>query len=113
MIRVPLKQPTPPHGRHKSLKATLNLDLSFVATTGRDRWVPPFAEVVVKAWGPPLDETDWLSISARCVSRAEFDYQIDRLAAELEKIRKEGHRRFARHQSDLKRKSKSGATEER
>jgi hypothetical protein len=88
---------------HESVKTTYNLDLLFLTPSKRDRWFPPVAEVALKNWGmrgdPPHDT--W-TISHECMSPSEFDDEIDRLVAELEKIRKEGHRRFARYRSALK-----------
>jgi hypothetical protein len=46
---------------------------------------------MLSGWGgaPPRD------ITADCATAKELDEQIDRLIAELEQIRKEGHRKFS------------------
>ncbi len=118
MIRpVRKKRSAPPSSEGREfLKTTLNLDLSFVTPTKGDLRVLPVAEVIVKSYSSKAcDGTEAPCITAQAITPDEFDYQINRLVAELEAIRKEGHRLFKRHESTpkRKRKPKAGAAEER
>lgn len=77
------------------IMSTLNFGLLVV-----DRGInsSPVAIVQLKASGGQEyghQQFDGL-ISCECLSARELDVEIDRLKNELEEIRKQGHRRFAR-----------------
>ena len=71
-----------------------SFELEFINGHSAEIELGPMASVRVKmlsgrGGGPAR------SITADCATARELDEQIDRLIAELEQIRQEGHRKFA------------------
>jgi hypothetical protein len=79
--------------------STYNLQLKFHSGDVEKGELPfAMAQIALKTWthdsaeGAPL-------ISPDCVSVIELDFEVDRLHAELEEIRRRGHAQFAANQS--------------
>jgi hypothetical protein len=68
---------------------TLRLDLDFTT----DGLISPVARIYV-AGSFPVDGDPRTYLSKDCASASELDESVEFLKAELEKIRKQGHKRF-------------------
>jgi hypothetical protein len=74
----------------KIIKETPTFKLLFLETSN----IPPIARIFL--WRSECDGSDELiSVTPDCTNSAEMDKQIDRLLADLEEVRREGHRQFA------------------
>lgn len=83
------------------MSKTSTLDLYFSPKESADLY-PSFGHIYVKAYGTSPrgreanGRTDYVLLTAECMSEGELDEQIDRLIGELEHIRALGKKRFAK-----------------
>jgi hypothetical protein len=72
------------------------LELDFEENRESEFPFPPIARVYIARSGG-VEENSLRYITPDCVSRTEFDHQIDRLIRELENIRARVHKKFDAH----------------
>lgn len=80
---------------------TVKFDLLWIAPNKGDMPFSPIAHIVPKSDSRHNYKNinlaaDWPLLTPQCMSAAELDEQIDLMVKDLEKIRREGHKRFER-----------------